>query len=72
MTDEYGAVQPVIDPLDAAGETSTTWRRQVTLDTALHADDSTRDYTITATVSDLAGNVTTTSTRVLLQGRWTG
>ena len=65
VTDEYGEVQPVINPQDAAGETSTTWRRQVTLDTALQGDDRSRDYTITATVSDVAGNVSTTSTRVL-------
>jgi len=69
VTDEYGEDQPVIDPEDLAGQTSSTWAREVSLDTTLHPGDHARVYTVTATVSDLAGNLTTASTHVLV---WRG
>ena len=57
---------PIIDPQDLAGQTSATWQRQVPLDTTVHPGDHARNYTITATVSDLAGNTTTSSTHVII------
>jgi hypothetical protein len=42
----------------------------VTLDTTLRRGDWARIYTITATVSDVAGNITTNSTREVIR-RWT-
>ena len=72
VTDEYGEQQPNIDPVDLGGQASSTWARQVSLDTTLHAGDRARVYTVTATISDLAGNLTTASTDVVVwQGfRW--
>jgi len=69
VTDEYGEPQPTIDPPDLSGRTSATWQRLVPLDTTVHPGDRARTYTITATVSDLAGNTTTSSTHVLI---WRG
>jgi hypothetical protein len=69
VTDEYGEDQPVIEQPEVAGEVNVEWQRQVTLDTTLHRGDWARMYTITATVSDVVGNVTTNSTRVVV-GRW--
>jgi len=72
VTDEYGEDQPIIDPEELAGQASSTWARQVSLDSTLHAGDRARVYTVTATISDLAGNLTTASTDVVVwQGfRW--
>jgi len=69
-TDEYGEDQPVIEQPEVAGEVSVAWQRQVTLDTTLRRGDWARIYTITATVSDVAGNITTNSTREVIR-RWT-
>ncbi len=69
VTDEYGEDQPVIEQPEVAGEVSVAWQRQVTLDTTLHRGDWARMYTMTATVSDVAGNVTTNSTREVIR-RW--
>ncbi len=66
VTDEYGRDQPTIDGQDLAGATQSTWQRSVSLDTSLHSCDRARHYTITATVTDLAGNVTTSSTQVVV------
>ena len=69
VTDEYREPQPIIDPQDLSGRTSATWQRQLPLDTTVHPGDRARTYTITATVSDLAGNTTTSSTHVII---WRG
>ena len=50
----------------SSGQTSATWQRQVPLDTTVHPGDRARTYTVTATVSDLAGNTTTSSTHVII------
>jgi len=57
---------PRFTPQDLSGQTSATWQRQVPLDTTVHSGDRARTYTITATVSDLAGNTTTSSTHVII------
>ena len=69
VTDEYGEVQPTIDPEDGEGKNSLSWQQVVQLSSDLHQGDCERIYTIAATVSDLAGNVTTTSTQVHIGGR---
>jgi hypothetical protein len=69
VTDGYGERQPVIDQLEVAGEATATFQQQVLLDTTLRRGDWTRLYTITVTVSDLAGNVTSSSARVVVC-RW--
>jgi Tol biopolymer transport system component len=72
VTDEYGAWQPVISPVDGTGEPALTWQREVSLDTWLRRRDPVRAYRITATVSDRAGNVTTISAVVVVVGfDWT-
>ena len=70
VTDEYGEDQPVIEQPEVAGEVSVAWQRQVILDTTLPRGDWARVYTISATVSDVAGNVTTNSTQEIIR-RWT-
>ncbi len=69
VTDEYGEDQPVIDAEDLTGQVNSTWKRDVSLDTTLRPGDRARVYTVTETVSDLAGNLTTASTHVLV---WSG
>jgi hypothetical protein len=55
--------------MDGAGDISVTWHRQVALDTTLLPGDRGRVYTITATVTDDAGNVNSDCARLIV-GRW--
>jgi Tol biopolymer transport system component len=68
VTDEYGTVEPAVPPVEAAGQPAVSWKRAVTLSTWLSRGDDMRTYRVTATITDLAGNVTTVSTRVFVAG----
>ena len=70
VTDEYGAVEPVVAPVEPAGRPATTWKRAVALSTWLSRGDDTRTYQVTATLTDLAGNVATVHTRVIVTRPW--
>ena len=71
VTDEYGAVQPVVAPVESAGRPAMAWKRPVRLSTWLSRGDDMRTYHVTATITDLAGNVATVRTRVIVTRlRW--
>jgi hypothetical protein len=66
VTDEYGAVEPAVPAVEAAGRPAVSWKRRVALSTWLSREDDLRIYRITAAVADLAGNVTSVSTPVFI------
>jgi Tol biopolymer transport system component len=66
VVDEYDLILPSIDRIEAAGATTVTWSRMVSLDTWLRPKDKDRIYTIKATIVDTAANATTVSTQVVV------
>ncbi|HXG68483.1 MAG TPA: hypothetical protein VNO70_25535 [Blastocatellia bacterium] len=67
IMDEYGRVQPAVAPVEGAGAASVNWTRVIELESARNDDDlDGRTYTIEATITDRACNVTTTTTTVIV------
>jgi Tol biopolymer transport system component len=66
MTDEYDRWEPVIEPVDGAGQQEVSWERTVIVATSLWRGDEARSYDITVTAKDLAGNVKRESRRMLI------
>jgi uncharacterized lipoprotein YddW (UPF0748 family) len=67
VIDEYGAVQPSLVPLTASGETLLAFSRTFEIEAARRGDDRDgRTYTLEATVTDRACNVTTLRTTVVV------
>jgi uncharacterized lipoprotein YddW (UPF0748 family) len=67
VIDEYGLVQPAIDPVVADGQNVLGFTRAFQLEASRLEDDlDGRTYTIEATVADRACNVTTLQTRVVV------
>lgn len=67
VLDEYGRVQPAVEPIVAGGETSVQWTRSINLEAARDGRDRDgRVYTIEATIKDRACNVRTVSAQVVV------
>lgn len=67
VLDEYGTVEPSINPVAGSGQTALTFSRTVELEASRRGDDRDgRTYTIEAALTDRACNVTTLRTTVLV------
>jgi uncharacterized lipoprotein YddW (UPF0748 family) len=67
VIDEYGLVQPVIDPVIAVGQSALRFTRAFQVEASrLGSDLDGRTYTIEATVTDRACNTTTLRARVVV------
>ena len=67
VLDEYGAVQPSIDPVDGDGQSLVEFTRTVELEASRRGSDRDgRTYTIEALVTDRACNTTTLRTTVVV------
>ena len=67
VTDEYGQVEPTIDPVPGAGGATLTWKLTVALEAARGGEDKDgRVYTIEATVTDRACQTATATVQVLV------
>ena len=67
VLDEYGAVQPSIDPVDGDGQAMVEFSRTVELEASRRGNDRDgRTYTIEAIVTDGACNATTLRTTVVV------
>jgi uncharacterized lipoprotein YddW (UPF0748 family) len=67
VLDEYGAVQPSIDPVDGEGQSLVEFSRTVELEASRRGNDRDgRTYTIEALVTDGACNTTTLRTTVVV------
>ncbi len=67
VLDEYGAVQPSIDPVDGDGQSLVEFSRTVELEASRRGNDRDgRTYTIEAIVTDGACNATTLRTTVVV------
>jgi uncharacterized lipoprotein YddW (UPF0748 family) len=67
VLDEYGNVQPSIDPVVVAGQTSAAFSRTIQLEASRRGGDRDgRTYTIEATLTDRACNTTTLRTTVVV------
>jgi uncharacterized lipoprotein YddW (UPF0748 family) len=68
VRDEYGSVEPSIDPVAGGGETSLEFSRTFQLETSRRGGDRDgRTYTIEAILTDRACNTTTLRTTVTVQ-----
>ena len=67
VLDEYGTVEPSIDPVTGLGDMAVTFSRSFELEASRRGDDQDgRQYTLEASVTDRACNVTTLRTTVIV------
>jgi uncharacterized lipoprotein YddW (UPF0748 family) len=67
VVDEYGSAEPSIDPVIGGGQTTVGFTRTFQLEASRHGNDRDgRIYTLEATVTDRACNVTTLRTTVVV------
>jgi uncharacterized lipoprotein YddW (UPF0748 family) len=67
IIDEYGRVEPVVDPITTGGGSSLDWSVSFDLEASRNGEDEDgRTYTIEVTVTDLACNVSVSRTTVLV------